>query len=274
MALYEAAARQRGVALALEVAPVVVDDLVGDDRRLRQVLANLVGNAVKFTTSGEVRVRASTRDEGELVRVVVEVKDSGRGFAPDDRERLFVRFSQVESVSAGGTGLGLSNVRDLVHLMGGTVEAESEGAGRGATFRFDVLMRRSAELGLFPSPGPLVLLAEDDELSLRVAAAQLERLGCRVEVARTGREAVAAAARTVYDAVVLDCAMPEMDGMEAARQILRAQKMPILALTASGDGARAQCLQAGMDDVLLKPATVEALGAALRARLPRAGTGS
>lgn len=270
VALYEPIARQNDVAIQLEVAHGLVDGLVGDDRRLRQVLVNLVGNAVKFTAGGAVVVRARTDAEDDRVRVTLEVEDTGRGFDPEDRDRLFIPFSQVDSVRAGGTGLGLSNVRHIVELMGGGVEALSEGVGRGATFRCHVVLRPSAAPARFAAPGPLVLLAEDDELSLRVAVAQLERLGCRVDVVRNGKEAVEAAARATYDAIVLDYAMPEMDGIEAARVIRRTQRMPILALTASAETTRASCLEAGINDVLLKPATVEALGSALRARLPRA----
>jgi signal transduction histidine kinase len=170
--LASATARQHQVRLEQRVDASVPDAACGDDRRLRQVLANLVANAVRFTSKGTVTVRARAAREGDEVRLFVDVEDTGRGFSPEERERLFVRFAQLDD-RAGGTGLGLSNVRDLVGLMGGAVEAHSDGVGKGAVFHFHVALKAADLVPVFDAPGPRVLLAEDDALSARVAAAQL-----------------------------------------------------------------------------------------------------
>jgi PAS domain S-box-containing protein len=265
----------KGLRFAVRIAPEVPRRARGDGRRLRQVLLNLVSNAVKFTSEGEVSVTVSAKtksDGGATVRL--DVADSGIGIDPASLERMFEPFTQADASTTrnyGGTGLGLAIARELVTLMGGTISAQSE-SGRGSTFGFeldfapalavdqpsDYASEARSAVTLAWSTPPLVLVAEDSPINQIVAVRALERCGVRTEVAATGVEALQALAERRYDAVLMDCQMPEMDGYEATVELRRrengSERTPVIAMTAHAmDGDRERCLQAGMDDYITKP---------------------
>jgi CheY-like chemotaxis protein len=248
-----------------------------------------VGNAIKFTERGSVSVRV-TRDStsplaphpSPLVRF--EVRDSGIGIPADVQPRLFQPFTQADSSTTrkyGGTGLGLAISRRLVDLMGGTIGVESE-PGQGSTFWFTAPLlssqpeRQNGTKAAAARPETTVstpgqqpvLVVDDNPINRKVAARIAERLGFAVDTAADGQEAVEAAARRRYAAILMDCQMPGLDGYEATAAIRSAeppgQHTPIIALTANAfAGIRDQCLAAGMDDYLTKPTTVNTVAAAL-----------
>ncbi len=209
------------------------------------------------------------------------MRDTGIGIAPEARERIFERFAQADESTTrrfGGSGLGLSIVQELVKLMGGTVGVESE-QGRGSTFWFQVMLEKSAVVAastIEQQPrgrrrySARVLVAEDNRINQIVVQQMLQKLGCRVDVAADGVEALESASRQRYDLIFMDCHMPNVDGYEATRRIrareasTRAARTPIVALTA---GAlvedREKCFAAGMDDHLGKPVKPHQLDAAL-----------
>jgi len=250
--------------------------LVGDHRRIRQVLLNLVGNGLKFTERGEVRLSVDAKsNEAEALVYRFEVSDTGPGIPPDQRGRLFQAFGQLDSTSTrrhGGTGLGLAISKKLVELMGGSVGFTST-VGAGSVFWFalplevdhepqrvsGVVERLTAHrLVLNDGARPRILLAEDNRVNQKVASTMLTRLGCDVEIARDGVEAVEKAGRHQHDLILMDCQMPEMDGYDATRVIRSlpppVARIPIIALTANAmEGDREKCLDAGMDDFLTKP---------------------
>jgi PAS domain S-box-containing protein len=265
LALASPLAAEKGLDLVAHVDPALPEWLTGDPARLRQVMLNLVDNAVKFTTTGRVELRLLRRDD----RLVVEVQDSGSGIPAELRRRLFRRFQQADAGTArrhGGSGLGLMICRRLVGLMGGSIDVRSR-QGEGSVFRFDLPLRPAAPQPLAPAAMPVpvdgtaqgrLLLAEDSEASQMVAAAFLRRAGYTVDLVRDGAEAVTAARSRAYDCILMDVRMPGLDGFGATAQIRawpgEAGRVPILALTASampGDAAR--CLAAGMDAHLAKP---------------------
>jgi len=269
-------ARAKNLELACHVAPGVPDALVGDAGRLRQVLVNIVGNALKFTERGEVVVRAEAESiRGADVVVRLSVSDTGAGIPPDRLDAIFEPFTQADgSVTRkfGGTGLGLTISRRLVSLMDGRLWAEST-PGQGATFHF------TARLGLgslegtggtqeapsLPRRQVRVLVAEDNATNQRVAARLLEKLGYSVEVVADGGAALRALAREPFDLVLMDVQMPDMDGLEATAELRRREqgtgrRAPVIALTAHAmKGDRERCLAAGMDGYLAKPVQVEEL---------------
>jgi len=258
--------------------------------RLRQVLGNLIANAVKFTERGSVRVTARRLEyAGGAARLRIEVRDTGIGIAPDDQAALFRAFVQVDQSRTrrqGGTGLGLAIAKDLVGLMDGAIGCESA-PGAGSLFWFEVPLNVRHELAPAPAPasvaapavdlGLAVLLAEDNPVNQEVAREALAHLGCRVTVAADGQQALAAWRAGRFDVVLMDCRMPEMDGFDATRAIRTAERAvgrprtPIVALTANAaDNDRAECLAAGMDEHMAKPFTLDQLRAVLsrRAALP------
>jgi PAS domain S-box-containing protein len=282
-----------GIKLEVTLEAGTPRDVRGDPRRLRQVILNLVTNAVKFTTAGGVTVLASADrgpSEGQtLVRIAVT--DTGIGIDPAILSKLFEPFTQADASTTrnyGGTGLGLAIVRELVELMGGTIGCESE-PGVGSTFYFSVpLASPAGERAAVVSPQPAgalevaswastprLLVVEDSPVNQVVAVRTLERLGCECDVANDGHEALAALAARSYDAVMMDCQMPGMDGYEATAQLRRREaggrRTPVIAMTAhamKGDAER--CLAAGMDDYIAKPMRRELLLAALRRWIPQA----
>jgi len=275
------AATRQGLALRADAPRVPLPRLLGDPHRLRQVLINLLGNAVKFTQEGGVTLRLSTGEVHDGAAAVrVEVIDTGVGIEPAALGRLFRAFEQADGSMTrrfGGTGLGLAITRQLVELMGGTLGVSSE-PGVGSTFWFELTLP-IADADAEPAPvsagaiarlvapvsGLDVLLAEDNPVNTAVAVAMLKRDGHRVVVADNGRAALACLEQQRFDVVLMDCHMPELDGFEATRQLrARGLRVPIIALTASAmDDERAHCFAVGMDDFLSKPLTAASLRAAL-----------
>jgi signal transduction histidine kinase/CheY-like chemotaxis protein/HPt (histidine-containing phosphotransfer) domain-containing protein len=293
IALMEPRARQKGLLLEYSLAPDLPVAGRGDPLRLRQVLLNLLGNAVKFTERGQITLRAFPEGRDlDSVTIRFEVQDTGIGVPEEVRGHLFRPFTQAGPSTArkyGGTGLGLSICRRLVELMGGQIGFESE-EGRGSTFWFTVpftLVDETEETvrdeSSFPEP-PLVpkwkaspgtiLVAEDLAINQKLLHAQLTKLGLAAEVVRNGREAVEAFSRAPYALILMDCRMPVMDGFEATRairhlEVLRGQRTPIIATTAGAmPGEREKCLSAGMDDYLSKPIRMKDLQRVLARWLP------
>jgi CheY-like chemotaxis protein len=260
--------------------------VVGDPNRIRQVLMNLVSNAVKFTEQGSVAVGSSVLrsggigEEPEILRVRVEVADTGVGIAPEAQAQLFQAFAQGDASSTrrfGGTGPGLALSRRLLELMGGSLGLDSR-VGAGSTFWFELSLAvagvagahspRKASLGLARGATDWkILVAEDNAINRQVVSAMLRGLGCRVEVVHNGREAVERWKQSSYDAILMDCQMPEMSGFEATQAIRKEERggrVPIIAITAQASAEdRERCERAGMDDHLAKPITRSALAGIL-----------
>jgi signal transduction histidine kinase/CheY-like chemotaxis protein len=272
-------ARAKGLDLTCQVAPDVAGERRGDPVRLRQALTNLLANAVKFTTRGGIAVRALF-EANDVVRF--EVQDSGVGISPEAQSRLFQSFSQADGSTSrryGGTGLGLAIAKRLAELMGGAVGVDSS-PGKGSRFWFTARLPAVAG-GARPMPAlvelPLpvfaaaprgrVLVAEDNPVNQKVDVGFLVALGYQADVVGTGRAAVTACLEQAYDAILMDCQMPDLDGYEATAAIRAREstrRTPIVALTASAmKGDREKCLAAGMDDYLTKPLSREALEAVL-----------
>jgi len=269
--IFSNGAQDKGIGLAWEIADDVPEWLECDAGRVRQVLLNLVGNAIKFTQRGEVRIsaRAAAPADGDYVDLHFTVTDTGIGIPEEARTSIFEAFRQADGSTSrtyGGTGLGLTISSRLVELMGGKISVESV-PGRGSAFRFWVKARRVAPMVEGPKQkaksapaGSLrILLAEDNPVNQKVAIALLSRRGHRVEVVNNGRLAVERSKTETFDLILMDLQMPEMDGWEATRQIRERDgelgvRVPILALTAHAMGkAQQECLAAGMDAVIVKP---------------------
>jgi signal transduction histidine kinase/DNA-binding response OmpR family regulator len=278
----------KGLALDVQAAQSLPQALLGDPVRIRQIVTNLATNAVKFTTTGHVRVRLDSRSgtEPEVVVLCGEVVDTGIGIDPAVQPLLFTRFTQADASTTrrfGGTGLGLAICKRLCELMNGAIGVESE-PGQGSRFWFEVECQAAdaaevAKSSLDEEPAPRrplrVLVAEDNRINQMVILGFLRQLNHRAELVDGGTAAVAAVAAKPYDLVLMDINMPGMDGMEAARRIRAlpapAGRVPIIALTADVVGDRRQTyLAAGMVDVLTKPLSRQALAAALARNLPDA----
>ena len=255
------AALKKGLRLDVRLAGVP-PLLIGDPLRIRQILSNLVNNALKFTDAGEVRITAEAG--GGLV---VSVSDTGIGIPAEAQAKLFEKFTQADSSTTrrfGGTGLGLSICRDLAALMGGSIGFESR-VGKGTTFRVVLPLRKpdkpvERESAGLPEAGLAavfpILVVEDNVVNQKVAAGILRSLGLAVAVARDGFEAVEMCTSNEYAAVLMDCQMPGLDGYEATRRIRASDRprVPIIALTAgAGEMERQFAIDAGMDDFLSKP---------------------
>ncbi len=253
---------------------------------MRQIVTNLVGNAIKFTTTGTVSVLLTADppqgDPDPQQRLRLRVRDSGIGIAPEQMERLFRPFGQVDASVArrfGGTGLGLAISRGLAEMMGGTITVESQ-EGIGSTFDVDWIVQPLAEAPASPPTSPTtaaaargtalgalrILVAEDNPVNQLVVMHMLRRLGVSADLAEDGEAAVTAVQRASYDVVLMDVQMPNVDGLTATRRI-RAASVPqprIIAMTANAmAGDREVCLDAGMDDYLSKPINADLLRAAL-----------
>ncbi len=273
-ALLEPSAADKGLALHLHFASSTTEILIGDPVRVRQILLNLIGNAIKFTMSGSVSVEVSQHDPE---RVRVSVIDTGIGVAAGQLDKLFERFTQGDASITrryGGTGLGLAISKKLITLMGGEISARSE-AGKGSVFWFTLPVRapfntstRVAQPVALPAePLPAIqgargrlLLVEDNVVNQKVAMRMLVKMGYEVDLAEDGRQALDRLAAVRYDAVLMDCQMPEMDGYLATRHIRDSSSavldhdVPVIAMTANAFAEdRDQCIAAGMNDFLSKP---------------------
>jgi len=305
--LFDARAKEKGLSLQVEIAEGVPSYLIGDELRLRQILSNFVGNAVKFTERGGITIHLSLAEaDGErsvtplcrqfgipesyrTVWLRLAVRDTGVGIPTEKQQVIFESFTQADGSATrrhGGSGLGLAINRKLTELMGGTIGVHSE-EGKGSTFwtilpLFAPGMEQS--LGVFGDEPPRwrdgadqeassaftrtvrrVLLVEDNEVNRKVAVRLLERLGCEVEVALDGGEAVEKTAQRHYDVVLMDVHMPRLNGLEATRLIRERERntgrhQVIIAMTASAMKEDVQqCLMSGMDDYLSKPVKWEVL---------------
>ena len=272
-ALFEPHAQDKGLKLVFEPpADGVPWMIVGDPHRFTQVASNLISNAVKFTSQGQVSVSlVCTSEPDGSARVRCLVRDTGIGISQEEGQRLFSAFSQADISMArryGGSGLGLVISRQLAELMGGKVGFSSQ-PGQGSVFWFEVCGTRLKDMPVdasaraAPIPQNLdctVLIAEDNDVNREILVTMLKTAGCRVLQARNGLEAVQISATQAHDIVLMDVQMPEMDGITATRTIrareitLGLQRKPILALTANAlADDKANCLAAGMDDYLTKP---------------------
>jgi CheY-like chemotaxis protein len=278
-------ARRKNVTMAVDVDRAVPAWLGGDAGRLRQVLLNLLGNAVKFTENGSVTLHVTMEsDDPTAMTLRFAVVDTGIGIRAEAQSRLFQAFSQADGSTTrkyGGTGLGLAISRRIVEMMGGEIGVTSA-PGEGSTFWFTA--RFEHRTGVAPSApvattetslqGLRVLVAEDNPVNQKLAVALLGKLHCQADPVGNGREAVHALSLVPYDIVLMDCQMPEMDGYEATSCIRdieaeRGGHTPIIAMTANVmQGDRERCLAAGMDDYVAKPVRLDALRAALERWAP------
>jgi len=291
LALLGPQAKSRGLALLEECAADLPRCVIGDSTRYQQILTNLIGNAIKFTTDGHVRIsgRVIARD-ADFVSLRYEIQDTGIGIRSEVIPRLFNSFTQADNSTTrrfGGTGLGLVIVQRLCRLMGGDCGVTSE-FGRGSTFWFELRFAKGSDDALASSSEPSrnakprtpangslsrtlhILVVEDNAVNQEVAVALLESLGCTSRVANNGLEGVAAIeSGERFDLVLMDCQMPELDGFEATRRIRDIERrtgghVHIVALTANAmSGDREACLDAGMDDFLSKPFQTHELRAVL-----------
>jgi two-component system, sensor histidine kinase len=301
--IFAARAHAKGLELMCDIGADVPHTVCSDPMRLRQILINFVGNAIKFTDSGMVVVRVRTAGKDGLLRF--EVVDTGIGVSAEAQAHIFNAFSQADSFTTrkyGGTGLGLAICRQLATLMGGEIGVHSE-VNRGSTFWLEVSLAPAGDAASIPArrmqpqaapegpppafaepstppampplgaraAGPRILLVEDNPVNREVAAGMLESLGCAAVSVENGRLAIEATDTAAYDAVLMDCHMPVMDGLTATAEIRRSEqrsgaaRVPIIALTANAmEGDRERCLAAGMDDFLSKPFTQQQLATLLR----------
>jgi signal transduction histidine kinase/ActR/RegA family two-component response regulator len=268
--VFQHSAQQRGLQLLLETQPGLDQlEVRGDPTRIRQILVNLIGNALKFTEDGHIRVETRWQKlDDQVLWFTCAVQDSGIGIDDERLEHMFDAFQQADtSISRryGGTGLGLPIARTLAERMGGTLRAESQ-LGRGSVFTLEIPLpflacskpvQSSDNQSLGSGDGQAVLLVEDNPVNQTVIEAMLRSLGYQVSLVGDGQQAVQNCSRHDYAAILMDCRLPLMDGYEATRQIRQfqqCQQVPIIALTANAlQGDREACLEAGMNDYLAKP---------------------
>jgi signal transduction histidine kinase/CheY-like chemotaxis protein/HPt (histidine-containing phosphotransfer) domain-containing protein len=287
-------ARAKGLVLNVEITSGSADVLVGDPTRVRQILFNLVGNAIKFTERGSVSIKAATTSlGGGRTRLLLSVADTGIGLNPQQCAGLFQPFAQADSSTTrrfGGTGLGLSIVRRLAHLMHGDVAVESV-VGAGSTFtvtlvlqaapadkmpKSETRLRASAEVGVAGGETPRVLVVDDHPVNRDVLMRQLELLGIAADSAEDGAAALAAWARGGYAAILTDIHMPAMDGYQLVQRVRAAEaaagrrpRTPVIAVTANAlKGEEQRCLAVGMDAYITKPIGMDKLRLTLERWLP------
>jgi CheY-like chemotaxis protein/two-component sensor histidine kinase len=274
-------AEQKGLKLWVNFEKGVHEYLIGDTMRIRQILHNLVGNAIKFTQSGGITITVNNQPlyktpTGKTM-ILISVKDTGIGMTKDQLKIIFNKFVQADSSTTrkfGGTGLGLAICQKLVTLLGGEISVESE-VNIGTTFSFNMLLdiandnintdhiRSKQKISLDPdlAGNVRILMVEDNRINAEIAREMLEKLGCEVIVAQSGQGAyeILKADRN-FDLIFMDCQMPVMDGFEATAKIIEFENInnqkhiPIIALTANSlQGDKEKCIAAGMDDYLSKP---------------------
>ncbi len=285
VSLVSAGAAGKNLLLSLDSNGAAGLSVLGDEARLRQILLNMLSNAVKFTESGEIASLLRAADAGNgRTELEFSVSDTGIGITSEQGKRLFEPFTQADGSTTrryGGTGLGLAISRNLAELMGGEFGFESE-PGRGSRFWLKVRLERAegAASACVEAKDPQVppqarprdrlrvLVVEDNPLNRRLLVRQLDRLGCSADAAANGVEALEVLRRADYGMVFMDCQMPGLDGFATTAEVRRLEngrrRVPIIALTASAaDSDRRRCLESGMDDLVPKPATLESLFAAL-----------
>lgn len=270
-------ANSKGIKVNVSISNNTPDILEGDPMRLTQILNNLLGNALKFTSAGTVSLKVAVEAQsGDSVKLRISVTDTGIGIEPQKLKHIFGRFEQADDTITrqyGGTGLGLSIVRDLVTLQGGTIDVESE-PGRGTTFHVfipytvstnqiaDDLSLSASPLSLQPRTNVIVLITEDNEFNQSLLSHIFKNWGLQYEIAANGEEAVKKLKEKTYDLVLMDIQMPVMDGYTAARKIRNELKsdVPIIAMTAHAmPGEREKCLSFGMSEYIAKPVKQEEL---------------
>ena len=278
VALFSSMATEKGIGLILECDPRLPRQIKGDALRLQQVLVCLISNAIKFTETGEVRVKAEVRaDDSTQATVEFGVVDTGIGISQERQSALFQAFAQGDtslSRAHGGTGLGLVIAKSLVSLMGGCDLSVESQPGQGACFRFSIPFERAIELAeraetALAGPSKLrILVAEDNKINQKIMLNLLARMGYKADLVSDGAEAVEAVKRQGYDVILMDIQMPKMDGVEATRVIrgqftqgLRPQIFAVTAHATSED--RKECMNAGMDGYLTKPVNRELLNKTL-----------
>jgi len=265
-------AKQKNLTLLVEVEPESPLRYRGDPTRIKQVLVNLTGNAIKFTHQGYVRLRAKGQPlDAEQAMLEIQVEDSGIGIAADQLDHIFEAFTQADASTTrkyGGTGLGLAISRQLARLLGGDLRVTSD-PGKGSVFTLSMVLPMVMHRSSIPAPLPegdparyqgQVLLVEDNPDTQSLAQELLMRMGCNVEHASNGAEALERLSSKTYDLVFMDCHMPSMNGYDATREIRKREAgsggkhTPIIALTASVlPEERARCKEVGMDDYIAKP---------------------
>lgn len=272
--IYAVQAQTKGLSITWQAESSLTDHVIGDPFRLRQILTNLISNALKFTEHGSITLAVrSEAVENDQVRIHFAVTDTGIGIDPEKRDMIFAPFSQAESSTTrkyGGTGLGLAIVHRLVNLMQGEIQLDST-PGQGSTFRFSILARiaqapvSTARSNILQHADPdlqgkRILLVEDTPVNQLLGERLLKRFGCVTTLAVTGKQAIQAWQSHAFDVVLMDLQLPEMDGLEATRQIRAEEdsqartRTPIIALTANAmESDRQACLEAGMDDFITKP---------------------
>ncbi len=281
--LFADRAGKKGVDLSVAIHPDVPGKMMGDAGRIRQILINLIGNALKFTNDGHIQVRMQAEKIEEGWNLLVDVKDTGIGISPELQSRVFEKFTQGDASSKrkhGGTGLGLAITKQLVELMGGTISVASK-EGQGTSFDFNLKLPDlepgaedaetavPVEQDILPKINARILLVEDNLVNQKVAMAMLKKLGCRVSLAINGAQALKQIPDHKFDLIFMDCQMPILDGFEttrAIRQMVGAiHDIPIVAMTAHAlKEDREQCLASGMDDYIAKPVHRDKLIAILR----------
>jgi signal transduction histidine kinase len=289
--IYSAQANEKGLSLSWQADGELPTGIVSDPVRLRQILSNLLANALKFTERGgvDIRVRAEESGQPDKLRLHFSVTDSGIGIAVAKQKMIFAPFSQAESSTTrkyGGTGLGLAIVTQLVELMDGSISLESQ-PGRGSSFHFSIVCRLAEAStsrlgqtlpGLSSSSdsltGKRILLVEDTPVNQVLGKKLLSKFGCRVSLAEDGLRALAAMATEAFDVVLMDLQMPNMGGLEATEKQrarekeLGRRRLPIIALTANAMvDDRERCLAAGMDDFIAKPFRADEMLEAIRRQL-------
>jgi CheY-like chemotaxis protein len=264
--LFHGQAQERGIDLRFSIEDGVPEKVFADALRLRQVLSNLVGNAVKFTDQGSVKIKVYS----DRPAIIFEIQDTGIGISPEQQSVVFNRFRQVGHSGRGGTGLGLAISKALVEMMGGEISVDSE-LGRGSTFlvrlplqEAQVAMSERHLANALKFDGRRVLVVDDNQINLMVSSHAIEKFGCETVCVTGGIEALDILSNDRFDLVFLDVQMPGISGLEAAREIRRreanATHIPIVALTAGAMLQEQQdCFDAGMDDFVTKPITLDSI---------------
>lgn len=289
--LFSARAASKKLALSTSFDAQTPSQVIGDVARIRQVLNNLIDNAIKFTERGAIQIQVTCGGiVNGLAKLHFAVEDTGVGIPLDKQEIIFEKFEQVDSSITrkwGGTGLGLAICREFIQLMGGKIGVRSAPqAGSRFWFMLDLPatqvdfqeLELNADEDRFHLHGTRVLVVEDNEVNQVVISRMLENLGCQVELASTGKQAVEKTSQSDYALVLMDVNLPEIDGFEATRQIRlredKAKHLPIVAVTAHAmRGDRQRCLSAGMDDYMSKPIDIANIAKAVSTWAERAGGG-